>query len=90
MRWTAAEERRKLKKLINLLSAYYIRAARVMKHNSLGTEWYGPVANRVCKIKCEWKKDRGGERRKETGGWGEMDGGRDEGNVRRKEEKKKC
>jgi hypothetical protein len=61
-----AEQREKLKMLINLLSAYYIRAGQVMKHNSWGTEWCGPVPDRVCK-RCGCKEERGGKRKKR--GW---------------------
>jgi hypothetical protein len=76
-----AEQREKLKMLINLLSAYYIRAGQVMKHNSLGTEWYGPVPDRVCKNVDV--RSKGVEReRKENGRYRE----KGEGNASKKEE----
>jgi hypothetical protein len=55
--------------LINLLTAYYIRAAQVMKRNSLGTVWLASVPDRVCKIKCGREGKRAGGRKKgEKGG----------------------
>jgi hypothetical protein len=41
-----------------------------MKHNSLDTEWRGPVPDRGFRIKGAWKKKRGGDRKKrKKGGW---------------------